>query len=126
MADYHYRLTNGTHVVRLKDGKDEAWIPSEPFNNDWVAYQAWLAEGNTPDPAPPPPSFTGDMRDANQRLDAGIAAAQPSMDDATQAQNRAGRARTTEDQIAILQVQVDALTSAMQDMLTAQLGKTPR
>lgn len=63
---------------------------------------------------------------ANQRLDAGIAAAQPAVDDATQAGNRGQLARTTEDQIAALQAQVDALTQAMSDMLIAQTGPTPR
>lgn len=25
-------------------------VPSDPNNSDWVAYQAWLGDGNTPDP----------------------------------------------------------------------------
>jgi len=28
--------------------EDGAWIPPDPANRDWVAYQEWLAEGNTP------------------------------------------------------------------------------
>ena len=56
-----YRLTPAiagapTTVVRASDG---AFIPDDPRNADWVAYQAWLAvPGNTPDPAPAPPVST--------------------------------------------------------------------
>lgn len=56
MADY--RLTSGPQVFREADG---ATIPNDPGNRDWIAYQAWLALGNTPDPyvapAAPAPSF---------------------------------------------------------------------
>ena len=30
---------------------DQAVIPDDPNNRDWSDYQAWLASGNTPDPA---------------------------------------------------------------------------
>jgi hypothetical protein len=30
---------------------DNAYIPFDPLNTDYVAYQAWLAAGNTPTPA---------------------------------------------------------------------------
>jgi hypothetical protein len=34
---------------------DQAHIPFDGGNRDYQTYLAWLAEGNEPDPAPPPP-----------------------------------------------------------------------
>ena len=47
-----------TGVRRLAD---EACIPPTMDNRDWVEYQQWLADGNTPlpaDPAPVPIDFS--------------------------------------------------------------------
>lgn len=52
-----YQLTqSGTTILREVDG---AYIPAAPANADYVTYLAWLAAGNTPDPAPviPNPSI---------------------------------------------------------------------
>jgi hypothetical protein len=49
-----YTLTSGSSVIR--DDERGIWtIPNDPANTDWQAYQAWLAEGNTPNPYIPPP-----------------------------------------------------------------------
>jgi len=34
-------------ILRLPDN---AWIPNNPENTDWQAYQVWLAQGNIPLP----------------------------------------------------------------------------
>ena len=42
-----YKLTNGTSVIRVKDG---ACIPSDPLNADRKDYETWVSKGNSPQP----------------------------------------------------------------------------
>ena len=46
-----YQLTQGDTILHTTDA---AFIPPDPANTDYQAYLAWLAEGNTPEPAPEP------------------------------------------------------------------------
>ena len=41
-------LSGNQIVIRLSDN---AMIPFDPQNSDYIAYLAWVAEGNTPTPA---------------------------------------------------------------------------
>jgi hypothetical protein len=49
MADYQLTATDAS-VIRTAD---QACIPNDPANRDWMEYQSWLAAGGVPDPVPP-------------------------------------------------------------------------
>jgi hypothetical protein len=51
MADYQLTATDSI----VFHAPDQLWIPDDPANRDWVEYQAWLEEGNEPDPYVEPP-----------------------------------------------------------------------
>ena len=37
-----------TVILRIADGAN---IPNDPGNRDWIEYQTWLTQGNTPLPS---------------------------------------------------------------------------
>lgn len=47
-----YQLTNSPDTIRRLS--DDAFIPTDEGNRDYIEYLDWLAEGNTPEPAPIP------------------------------------------------------------------------
>ena len=45
--NYFTKEIDPNTIKRLPDG---AFVPNDPANTDWQAYQEWLAAGNTPLP----------------------------------------------------------------------------
>ena len=64
-----YQLTTGDTILRLADN---AFIPQDPGNRDFAEYTAWLAEGNTPEPAPAPPAPPAPLTPAEKLAAAGL------------------------------------------------------
>lgn len=45
-----YKLKTGFNGVLKTDWNGHIfWVPNEPDNGDWQAYQRWLAQGNSPE-----------------------------------------------------------------------------
>jgi len=60
-----YRIVDSLTVQRVEDG---SCIPTDPLNLDYKAYLGWVAEGNSPQPAPEIPGPTPqDQIDAIER-----------------------------------------------------------
>jgi hypothetical protein len=72
MSAYQLTSTDAT-VIRTAD---QANIPNDPGNRDWVEYQKWLTAGGVPDPyVPVPDSLLDPAPNPNERLNDGVKAA---------------------------------------------------
>jgi len=50
-----YKLQKNMNGKDISVLRSDGWsIPFDPANTDYQAYLAWLAEGNTPEPADEP------------------------------------------------------------------------
>lgn len=97
-----YQLVHdGQSIKMIVGGAVAAWIPVDPHNRDYQRYQAWLAEGNTPDPADPIP-------DAEPSRDERLLAAVDSAKAAV-----AGSKSFTSEQAAVLAAVFDGLGQAI-------------
>jgi hypothetical protein len=69
-----YKLTRNGGVVKTVPAPNAidppiiTSIPPDPSNADYLAYQQWLADGNTPDPADPAPLVYQDDIELRARI----------------------------------------------------------
>ena len=79
-----YKLTTSTIIIRTTDS---AYISADPGNTEYQQYLAWLAAGNTPEPADPAPALdTAALRRAAYAAEADPLFFMSARGEATQAQ----------------------------------------
>lgn len=61
-------MQNKVSETMIQRDEDGAFIPFDDANTDYVAYKAWLDEGNEPNP-PPAPSPEAAIADSAQSLE---------------------------------------------------------
>jgi len=118
MAEYQLIATD-TGVIRTSDN---AFVPNEPANRDWIEYNEWLADGGVPDPHVPP--VLDPVRDANARLDAGITASIAAAE-AVRNSIHAIPSNFNAANFQLFLVQAKALSDAFVAMLEAQAAPPP-
>lgn len=62
-----YKLTHGS-MIQGSDNGSVIWIPADPSNADYRTYLAWVAAGNTAEPADPLPVTYSGSRQLAARL----------------------------------------------------------
>jgi hypothetical protein len=116
MAQPYQLIADFDGVLRVAD---TAYIPNDGGNRDWQDYQAWLAEGNTPDPAPPPPVVIP-TPDPNQRITTGVAAAVEEYNSATIPDLKPDTFGATDPTVM---ARLDRLEQSLQALLQGQMER---